>query len=100
MVPVQTGIDHGNEVFWSAEVGYEVVRRISLKVRGRGLHGGETTSFGFPFQSLQRSAVYLEPGVIVAISRVGSVEFAVPVSLSGQNWPAGPIFILGYFQQF
>jgi hypothetical protein len=96
----ETGIDHGDELFWSAEVGYEVIRRVALKVRGRGLHGGETTSFGFAFPSLQRSAVYVEPGVIVSVSRVGSVEFGVPISLSGQNWPAGPIFILGYFQQF
>jgi hypothetical protein len=34
------------------------------------------------------------------VSQVGSVEFAVPISLSGQNWPACPNFILGYFQQF
>jgi len=96
----ETGIDHGNELFWSAEVGYEVIRRLSLKVRGRGLHGGETTSFGIPFSTLQRSAVYVEPGFLVSVSRVGSVEFSVPISLSGQNWPAGPIFILGYFQTF
>lgn len=96
----ETGIEHGNELFWSAEVGYEVIHRLALKVRGRGLHGGETKSFGIPFSTLQRSAVYVEPGVIVRVSQVGSVEFAVPISLSGQNWPAGPIFILGYFQQF
>lgn len=68
--------------------------------RAQLLHGGETKSFGISFSTLQRSAVYVEPGVIVRVSQVGSVEFAVPISLSGQNWPAGPIFILGYFQQF
>jgi hypothetical protein len=96
----QTGIDHGNEIFWSAEVGYEVVSRIALKVRGRGLHGGESTSFGFPIPTLKRSAVYVEPGTLIEVSRVGTVEVAVPISLSGRNWPAGPILLIGYFQQF
>ena len=70
----ETGIDHGNEIFWSAEAGYEVIRRVALKVRGRGLHGGDTTSFGIAFPSLQRAAVYVEPGMIIEVSEVASVE--------------------------
>ena len=96
----ETGINHGNEVLWSFEAGYSVAPRIALKALIRGLHGLETTSFGLPLPSLQRRIVYLEPGVLVELSPRRTLEVSVPVSLSGRNWPAGPVFNIGVFQTF
>ena len=96
----ETGIHHGNEVLWSFEAGYGVAPHVTLKALVRGLQGLETTSFGLPLPSLERRIVYLEPGVMVELSPRRTLELSVPMSLSGQNWPAGPVFNIGVFQTF
>ncbi len=96
----ETGIDHGDELFWSLEAGYQLIPKIWFKARWRGLHGFDTSAFGFPFPSLQRRAMYLSPGVIFEVNATRSVEISMPLSLSGKNWPAGPVFNIGIFETF
>ena len=96
----ETGIHHGDEVLWSFEAGYGVIPRVMLKALIRGLHGLETTSFGLALPSLERRVVYFEPGVLLELSPRRTLEVSVPMSLSGQNWPAGPVFNIGVFQSF
>jgi hypothetical protein len=96
----ESGIDFGDEVFWLAEVGYAVSARIGLKLVARGLHGQEGTSFGLSIPTLKREAVYVEPGLVIRASPSWIVEFAVPFTVAGQNWPAGPVFSLKLTKAF
>ena len=96
----ESGIDFGDEVFWLVEGGYAVTARIGLKLVARGLHGQEGTSFGLAIATLKREAVYLEPGLVIRASRSWIVEFAVPFTVAGQNWPAGPVFSLKVTKAF
>jgi hypothetical protein len=96
----ESGIDFGDEVFWLAEVGYAVSARIGLKLVARGLHGQEGTSFGLAIPTLKREAVYVEPGLVIRASPSWIVEFAVPFTVAGQNWPAGPVFSLKLTKAF
>ena len=96
----ESGIDFGDEVFWLVEGGYAVSARIGLKLVARGLHGQEGTSFGLAIATLKREALYLEPGLVIRASRSWIVEFAVPFTVAGQNWPAGPVFSLKVTKAF
>jgi len=90
----ESGIDFGDEIFWLVEGGYTLSERIGLKLVARGLHGKEGTSFGIPIETLKREAIYVEPGFIFRASPSWFVEVAVPFTVSGRNWPAGPVFTL------
>ena len=96
----ESGIHPGNELLWSVEAGYRLVPRTTLKLRGRGLHGGESTSFGITIPTLKREIVYLVPGLIVDLGAQRAVEFAVPFTLRGRNWPAGPVLTLDFRKTF
>ncbi len=96
----ETGIDFGNELIWQAEVGYRPWSRLDSKLLFRGLHGAEATSFGLPIQTLKREAVYVEPGVSWAIASNQRIEVTVPISIRGQNWPAGPVLNVNFTQTF
>jgi hypothetical protein len=96
----ETGIDPGSELLWGLEVGYRLLPKTSLKLVARGLHGGESTSFGLGIPSLKREAVYLVPGVILEAGTGRALEFSVPFTLRGRNWPAGPVLTLAYRQTF
>ncbi len=96
----ESGIDFGDEVFWLVEGGYTINDRIGLKMVARGLHGKEGTSFGISIQTLKREAVYLEPGLVIRASPSWFVEFAAPFTVSGRNWPAGPVFTLKLAKEF
>ena len=96
----ESGIDFGDEVFWLVEGGYTINDRIGLKMVARGLHGKEGTSFGISIQTLKREAVYLEPGLMIQASPSWFVELAVPFTVSGLNWPAGPVFTLKLTKEF
>jgi hypothetical protein len=96
----ESGIDFGNEVFWLFEGGYELNRRLGLKVVARGLHGDEATSFGIPIPTLKREAVYLEPGIVIRATPTWFVEIGVPFTVAGRNWPAGPIVSLKLTKTF
>ena len=67
---------------------------IGLKVVARGLHGKEGTSFGIPIETLKREAIYVEPGLVIRVNPSWFVEVAVPFTVAGRNWPAGPVFSL------
>lgn len=90
----ESGIDFGDELFWLAEGGYTVNARLGLKLVARGLHGQEGTSFDIPIETLKRKAVYVEPGAVFRINPKWFLEFAVPFTVAGRNWPAGPVFTL------
>jgi hypothetical protein len=96
----EIGIDFGDELFWLVEGGYTVNARVGLKLVARGLHGKEGTSFGIPIETLKREAVYLEPGVIIRAGPSWFVELAVPFTVAGRNWPAGPVFSLKLTRSF
>ena len=96
----ENGIDPGDEIFWSFEGGYRWISNVMFKGVVRGLYGFDATSFGLPIATLRREVIYLEPGVIFAISPTQSIEFTVPVSVRGRNWPAGAILNVGYYQTF
>jgi len=95
-----SGIDPGNELIWSLEAGYELLPRTTLKLLARGLHGQESTTFGLSVPTLKREAVYLEPALIVSLGETRGVELKVPFTVRGRNWPAGPVFALGFHQTF
>jgi hypothetical protein len=96
----EINIDFGDELIWSIEGGYNVTSKIMLKGLFWGLYGFESTSFGLPLSSLRREAVYVEPGVVYAIDRSRGIEFTVPITLRGRNWPAGPVLNIGFYQRF
>lgn len=96
----ELGIDPGDEVFWSLEGGHTVVGRVGLKGVVRGLHGFDATSFGLPLPSRRREILYLQPGVTLRVGSAGGVEFSMPVSIRGRNYPAGIVASLGFYKQF
>jgi hypothetical protein len=96
----KNGIDPGDEIFWSFEGGYEVLPKLMVKGLIRGLYGFDATSFGLAIASLRREVIYLEPGVIYALSPTQTIEFSVPVTVRGRNWPAGPVLNVGFSQTF
>lgn len=96
----KSGLDFGDELFWLVEGGYEVHARIGLKLVARGLHGKEGTSFGIAIETLKREAVYVEPGVVIRANPSWFVELAVPFTVAGRNWPAGPVFSLKLTKAF
>ena len=90
----ESGLDFGDELFWLVEAGYSLNQRIGLKMVAQGLNGKEGSSFGIPIETLKRSAVYLEPGLVIQVNPSWFVEVAIPFTVSGRNWPAGPVFTL------
>ena len=96
----ENGISYGDEIFWSAEGGYHVSSRIMLKAVFWGLYGLESTSFDLPLPSLTRQIAYLEPGILFELAPSRGIEISVPFTLWGQNWPAGPVVSVGFYQRF
>jgi hypothetical protein len=96
----ESGIDPGNELFWSLEAGWKAVRWLTVKLVARGLKGAESAAFGLPIATLKREAVYVSPGLIVDAGGGRSVTVSVPFSVAGRNWPAGPIVSIGVSQGF
>jgi hypothetical protein len=96
----KNGIDYGDEIFWSVEGGYHVTSRIMLKAVFWGLYGLETTAFDLPLPSLTRQIAYLEPGILLELAPSRGIEVSVPFTLWGQNWPAGPVVSVGFYQRF
>jgi hypothetical protein len=97
---LESGIHPGNELLWSLEAGYRVLPRTTLKVRARGLHGEESTSFGITIPTLKREVVYLVPGLIFDLGAARAVEEAEPFTMRGRNWPAGPVLTLAFRKTF
>ncbi len=95
-----SGINPGSELIWSLEAGYDVLPRTTLKLLARGLHGQESTTFGLSIPTLKRQAVYIEPALILSLGETRGVEIKVPFTVRGRNWPAGPVFALGFHQTF
>jgi hypothetical protein len=93
-------IDFGDELIWSIEGGYNVTQKIMLKGLIWGLYGFDSKSFGLSIPSLRREVVYVEPGVIYAIDATRGIEFTVPITLRGRNWPAGAVLNIGFYQNF
>lgn len=96
----ESGIDFGDELFWLVEGGYTINRRFALKMVARGLHGRKATSFGIEIDTLKREAVYLEPALVIRASPSWFVELGVPFTVSGRNWPAGPVLTLKLTKAF
>lgn len=96
----ENGIDPGDEWFWVAEAGHALHRGLGLRLVARGLHGKDATSFGLPLASLRRKAVYVEPALTVKLGPRWDAAVAVPVTVSGRNWPAGPVLSLGVSRTF
>jgi len=99
-VNAETEIDYGNEIIWRVEGGYQFTTHFFGKLLVRGLHGFDTSSFDIPLESLKRAIVYVEPGVSIALSPSRGIELSVPISVSGRNWPAGPVFNVSFTQSF
>ena len=97
---MESGIDFGNELFWLVEAGYTVNTRLGLKLVSRGLDGTEGRSFGLAIPTLKREAAYVVPGVVFRASPTWIVELSVPFTVSGRNWPAGPVFSLKLTKAF
>jgi hypothetical protein len=95
-----SGIRPGDEVFWYAEAGWTLKSRLALRLVGRGLHGRESTSFGLAIPSLRRKAVYLDPALDWSFGGGRAVSVAVPFTVAGRNWPAGPALGVGFRQTF
>ena len=95
-----TGIDHGNEILWHVELGWQLHRRVWVKGLFRGLYGLDSTTFDLVIESLRREVVYFQPGVTFAVTETSGIEFTVPISLRGRNWPAGPVLAVLFTQNF
>jgi hypothetical protein len=96
----RNGIHPGNEVLWLVEAGHAIVSRLSFKAVARGLHGGASTSFGLDIPTLEREAVYLQPGLVWDLGKERALELAVPITVRGQNWPAGLSVGVGFSSRF
>lgn len=96
----KTAVRPGHELFWSLEGGYSPRRRLTVKLLARGVHGRESTAFELPIATLRRKAVYVEPGLILDLGGGRGVSVSVPFTVSGRNWPAGPVLSVGVSQAF
>lgn len=95
-----SGIDPGDEWFWVAEAGWGLARGAGLRFVARGLHGRDARAFGLPIAALRREAVYLEPALTAAFASGWGASLAIPFTVSGRNWPAGPVLSLGVSRAF
>ena len=96
----ETGIDQGDELLWHIELGWQFHPRVTVKGLFRGLYGLDSTSFDLIIESLRREVVYFQPGVTFAVTEASGIELTVPISLRGRNWPAGPVLVILFTQNF
>ncbi len=87
--------DPGDEIFWIAEFGYQWTERFMTVLKWEGLDSGETTSLGLQLSGDVKKIQYISPGVLFRASDTAAIEAGIRFSISGQNFPAGPVFQIG-----
>ena len=88
--------DPGDEWFFTAEAGYNLTSRLLLIGKYELLRSDPATDFGFlVVESQIKQITYFTPTLVYKLSERLTVELAVPVSLSGRNFPAGHQLVFG-----
>lgn len=96
----RSGISPGDELLWSVEAGHRLVSRLSLRGVARGLHGRPSRAFGLEIPSLERRAVYVQPGLVWELAPERGLELSAPIAVKGRNWPAGPALGASFYTRF
>ncbi len=86
--------DPGDEWFLNAEVGYQLVRQLTLMGKYEAIRSDPAVVFGGIEAEIKR-ITYLTPALLYAVGRRTMVEAAVRFSLNGRNFPAGRQLVLG-----
>ena len=94
-----TNLDPGDEFWFRAETGIKVRNKFLIKTLVEGFWGQEFTALfedsNFRINNSERRILYFKPGIGWMIFEPLEFEFSAMFSLSGKNYPAGRIFILG-----
>lgn len=90
--------EFGNEWFFYTAAGGET-RLFGWKIALEGWYGGTPVFDGILATGLERELVRVSPTMLLSLGP-GQVEFGGRFPLSGQNLPAGPDWIAGYFTRF
>ena len=86
--------DPGDEWFLNAELGYQLVRQLTLLGKCEVLRSKPAVVFGGIEAEIKR-ITFLTPALLYAVGQRTTVEAAVRFSLNGRNFPAGRQFVLG-----
>ena len=87
--------DPGDEFFWIAEFGYQWTEKWMTVVKYEGIRGQETTSLGLQLSGDVKKIQYISPAALFQINESSAIEAGIRFSISGQNFPAGPVFQVG-----
>ncbi len=99
-----TNLDPGDEFWFRAETGVKVRNNLEIKTLVEGFWGQEFTALfedsNLEINNSERRILYFKPGVGWMIFDALEFEFSAMFSLSGKNYPAGKIYILGLAYSF
>ena len=95
----ETTRDPGDEFAFLAELGGTLLGPLGGKVVIDAIFGKNGSVQGVPVSSDEREIVYLQPTVNYQVTPSFLLEAAVRVPLHGQNFPAGPQIVLGFFHR-
>jgi hypothetical protein len=87
--------DPGDELFWIAEFGYRWTDKLLAVIKWEGVDGAETTSLGLQLSGDVKKIQYISPAVLFRATETTTIEAGIRFSISGQNYPAGPVFQAG-----
>ena len=99
-----TNLDPGDEFWFRAETGIKVGSTFEIKTLLEGFWGQEFTALfadsNLRINNSERRILYFRPGIGWMIFEPLEFEFSTLFSLSGKNYPAGNIYILGLAYTF
>lgn len=87
--------DFGDEAFFLVAVGGNV-RKWGYKLTAEGWDGSAPILEGIRIENASRKMAHVTPSISYTVG-AGALEFGGRFPLSGQNLPAGPAFVFGYF---
>ena len=87
--------DPGDELFWIAEFGYQWTDKLLTVIKYEGIEGKETTSLGLQLSGDVKKIQYISPAVLFNATESYAIEAGLRISISGQYFPAGPVFQVG-----
>lgn len=93
--PKTTTREPGNEFFFRAEAGFDILKPLLVKVAVNGLYGERFIIDGFEFSDSQREILLIEPGLYWHPNSRIALEASINFSLSGKNYTAGQIYSFG-----
>jgi len=93
----ETNMKPGNEVFYRFETGYVLTEKLSVSTSVDGFTGGKLRAFDFPLQHSERRILSIIPRFTYNVTAQWGVEVDYSMPVSGQNYFAGRLLVLGIF---